>query len=159
MDISNLHPQRVWKNFYALTRIPRPSKKEAKVVAFMEQFGKCLGLETIVDNVGNVIIRKPATPGMEHCKGFILQGHLDMVPQNNNDVAHDWEKDPIEPRIVKKDGEDWVYATGTTLGADNGMGVATAMAVLEAKDIKHGPIEALFTIDEETGMTGAFNLK
>lgn len=159
MDISNLNPQRVWKNFYALTRIPRPSKKEAKVVAFMEQFGKGLGLETIVDNVGNVIIRKPATPGMEHCKGIILQGHLDMVPQNNNDVAHDWEKDPVEPRIVKKDGEDWVYATGTTLGADNGMGVATAMAVLEAKDLKHGPVEALFTIDEETGMTGAFNLK
>ena len=158
MDISHLNPERVWKNFYALTRIPRPSKHEEQVSAFLEKFGKDLGLETIKDPMGNIIIRKPATPGMEDRKGIILQGHMDMVPQKNNDVVHDFKKDPITPRIVEKDGEQWVYATGTTLGADNGMGVATAMAILEAKDIQHGPIEALFTVDEETGMTGAFKL-
>lgn len=121
----------------------------------MKNFGEKLGLKTIVDEVGNVIIKKPATPGMENRKGIILQGHLDMVPQKNSDKAHDFEKDPIEAYI---DGE-WVKANGTTLGSDNGMGVAAAMAVLEAKDLKHGPVEALFTIDEETGMTGAENLK
>ena len=155
MTIDNLDPKCVWKNFYALTQIPRPSKKEGKAVDFMENFGKRLGLETIRDEVGNIIIRKPATKGMEHSKGVILQGHLDMVPQNNNDVAHDWEKDPVETYI---DG-DWVKARGTTLGADNGIGCAVIMAVLEAKDIEHGPVEALFTIDEETGMTGAKALK
>ncbi|MBP9986464.1 MAG: aminoacyl-histidine dipeptidase [Bacteroidales bacterium] len=159
MTIANLNPERVWKNFYALTQIPRPSKKEGKVVEFMEKFGKSLGLETIKDEVGNIIIRKPATPGMENRKGIILQGHLDMVPQNNIDTPHDWEKDPIDAYEYDLDGEKWVKARGTTLGADNGMGVATAMAVLEAKDLVHGPIEALFTIDEETGMTGAFALK
>ena len=158
MDISHLNPERVWKNFYALTRIPRPSKNEEKVSAFLEKFGKDLGLETIKDPIGNIIIRKPATKGMEDRKGIVLQGHMDMVPQKNNDVVHDFKKDPITPRIVEKDGELWVYATGTTLGADNGMGVATAMAILEAKDLEHGPIEALFTVDEETGMTGAFKL-
>ena len=121
----------------------------------MENFGKSLGLETIRDEVGNIIIRKPATPGMENRKGVILQGHLDMVPQNNNDVQHDWENDPVETYI---DGE-WVKAKGTTLGADNGLGCAVAMAVLESKDLVHGPVEALFTIDEETGMTGAQALK
>ena len=121
----------------------------------MENFGRSLGLETIRDEVGNIIIRKPATPGMENRKGVILQGHLDMVPQNNNDVQHDWEKDPVETYI---DGE-WVKARGTTLGADNGLGCAVAMAVLESKDLVHGPVEALFTIDEETGMTGAQALK
>ena len=155
MTIAELNPQRVWKHFYALTQIPRPSKHEEKVIAFMKRFGEDLGLETIVDQIGNVIIRKPATPGMEGRCGIILQAHLDMVPQKNSDKVHDFEKDPIEPRIV---GE-WVYATGTTLGADNGLGVAAAMAVLEAKDLVHGPIEALFTIDEETGMTGARELK
>lgn len=155
MNIDNLDPKCVWKNFYALTQIPRPSKKEWRAVDFMENFGKQLGLETIRDEVGNIIIRKPATPGMEHLKGVILQGHLDMVPQNNNDVTHDWEKDPVETYI---DG-DWVKAKGTTLGADNGIGCAVAMAILESKDIPHGPVEALFTIDEETGMTGAQALK
>jgi dipeptidase D len=121
----------------------------------MVNFGKGLGLETFVDEVGNVIIRKPATAGMENRKGVILQGHLDMVPQKNSDKAHDFEKDPIEPMI---DGE-WVKANGTTLGADNGMGVAAAMAILESNEHPHGPIEALFTTDEETGMTGAFGLK
>lgn len=154
-DIKNLNPQRVWKHFYSLTQIPRPSKKEAKVIAFMKSFGEGLGLETIVDQVGNVIIRKPATPGMENRKGIVFQGHLDMVPQKNSDKVHDWEKDPIDAFV---DG-DWVTANGTTLGADNGMGCAAAMAVLEAKDLVHGPIEALFTIDEETGMTGAEELK
>ena len=160
MDISHLNPTCVWKNFYSLTRIPRPSKKESKAVAFMERFGRELGLETYKDALGNIIIRKPATPGMENRKGIILQGHLDMVPQKNNDKVHNFEKDPIEPRIVTaEDGQDWVWATGTTLGADNGIGVATAMAVLESKELVHGPIEALFTIDEETGMTGARGLK
>ncbi len=158
MTIENLNPTRVWKNFYSLTQIPRPSKHEAKVSAFMEKFGKDLGLETYKDKVGNVMIRKPATPGMENRKGIVLQAHLDMVPQKNNDVVHDFEKDPIKPRIVKEADGDWVYATGTTLGADDGLGVAAAMAILESKDLKHGPIEALFTIDEETGMTGAFAL-
>ncbi|HNW75487.1 MAG TPA: aminoacyl-histidine dipeptidase [Bacteroidales bacterium] len=154
-DILNLQPASLWKNFYSLTQIPRPSKKEEKVRDFIADFGKKLGLETIVDEVGNVIIRKPATPGMENRKGAILQGHIDMVPQKNSDVVHDFEKDPIDAWV---DG-DWVKARGTTLGADNGIGAAAAMAILESKDIPHGPVEALFTIDEETGMTGAFGLK
>jgi dipeptidase D len=154
-SIEQLAPQAVWKHFYSLTQIPRPSKKEAAVVAFMEAFAREHNLEFILDKVGNVIIRKPATPGMENRKGIILQGHLDMVPQKNNDTNHDFEKDPIEAYV---DGE-WVTANGTTLGADNGIGVAAAMAILEAKDIEHGPVEALMTIDEETGMTGAFGLE
>jgi dipeptidase D len=154
-DILNLHPDRLWYHFYSLTQIPRPSKKEEKIREFIISFGKNLGLETIVDEVGNVIIRKPAIPGMENRKGVVLQGHLDMVPQKNSDKVHDFENDPIDAYV---DGE-WVKARGTTLGADNGMGVAAAMAVLESKDISHGPVEALFTTDEETGMTGAFGLK
>lgn len=154
-QITGLKPEAVWRHFYSLTQIPRPSKKEGKIIEFMRNFGESLGLETIVDSVGNVIIRKPATPGMENRKGVVLQSHLDMVPQKNSDKTHDFEKDPIETVI---DG-DWVRANGTTLGADNGMGVAAIMAVLESKDLQHGPVEALFTIDEETGMTGAFQLK
>lgn len=154
-QIVNLEPKAVWKNFYSLTQIPRPSKKEARIIEFAKNFGLSLGLETIEDAVGNVIIRKPATPGMENHKGVILQAHLDMVPQKNSDKVHDFEKDPIETII---DG-DWVRANGTTLGADNGMGAAAIMAVLESKDLVHGPVEALFTIDEETGMTGAQNLQ
>jgi len=154
-QILSLKPEAVWKNFHSLTQIPRPSKKEARIIEFMKNFGESLGLETIVDSVGNVIIRKPATPGMENRKGVVLQSHLDMVPQKNSDKTHDFEKDPIETVI---DG-DWVKANGTTLGADNGMGVAAIMTVLESKDMQHGPVEALFTIDEETGMTGAFHLK
>lgn len=153
--IANLEPKNLWKHFYSLTQIPRPSKHEMAAVDFVVKFGKSLNLETIVDEVGNVIIRKPASPGMENKKGIILQGHLDMVPQKNSDKQHDFEKDPIETLV---DGE-WVTANGTTLGADNGIGVAATMAVLEDKTLVHGPIEALFTIDEETGMTGAFNLK
>lgn len=159
MTLSKLNPQNVWKHFYSLTQIPRPSKREGKAVEYLEQFGKSLRLETIKDEVGNIIIRKEATPGMEDRKGIILQAHIDMVPQKNNDKVHNWDKDPIVPRIVDHNGEAWVYATGTTLGADNGLGCAVAMAVLESKDIAHGPIEALFTIDEETGMTGARALK
>jgi len=154
-DIQNLEPKEVWTYFHELTQIPRPSKHEDKVREYMVNFGKSLGLETIVDKVGNVIIRKPATPGMENRKGIVLQGHIDMVPQKNSDKEFDFTKDPIEAYI---DGE-WVTANGTTLGADNGMGVAAAMAVLASKTIKHGPIEALMTIDEETGMTGAFGLE
>ncbi len=153
--IKNLNPERVWKHFYNLTQIPRPSKNEAKIIEFMKKFGEDLGLETIVDEVGNVMIRKPAVQGMENRMGVIFQGHLDMVPQKNSDKVHDFEKDPIN---VFVDGE-WVTADGTTLGADNGIGVAVAMAVLEANNIEHGLVEALFTIDEETGMTGANNLK
>ena len=154
-DILKLKPEAVWKSFYELTQIPRPSKKEEKVRAFLKKFGEDLGLETIVDEIGNVIIKKPATEGMEDRKGIILQGHMDMVPQKNSDTDHDFEKDPIDAYI---DG-DWVTARGTTLGADNGMGVAAAMAVLEDKELAHGPVEALITMDEETGMTGAENLK
>jgi dipeptidase D len=154
-EILNLEPKEVWKHFYDLTQVPRPSKHEDKIQEFMMNFGKSLGLETIKDEVGNVIIRKPATPGMEDRKGIILQGHLDMVPQKNSDTDHDFEKDPIDAYI---DG-DWVTARGTTLGADNGMGVAASMAVLASDNIPHGPIEGLFTSDEETGMTGAFGLK
>lgn len=154
-EIIKLQPNEVWANFYELTRIPRPSHHEEQIRAFMVGFGKSLGLETIQDEAGNVIIRKPATPGMEKRKGVILQGHLDMVPQKNSDKVHDFATDPIETII---DGE-WVKANGTTLGADNGIGVASAMAVLASKDIAHGPIEALFTATEETGMDGANGLK
>lgn len=154
-DILKLKPEAVWRSFYELTQIPRPSKKEEQVRAYLKKFGEDLGLETIVDEIGNVIIKKPATEGMEDRKGIILQGHMDMVPQKNSDTDHDFEKDPIDAYI---DG-DWVTARGTTLGADNGMGVAATMAVLEAKDLVHGPVEALITMDEETGMTGAENLK
>jgi len=154
-DISKLNPTEVWKHFYSLTQTPRPSKHEDAIQDFMMKFGQDLGLETIKDEVGNIIIKKPATPGMEDRKGVIMQGHLDMVPQKNSDKTHDFVTDPIEAYI---DG-DWVTANGTTLGADNGMGVAAAMAVLESKDLVHGPVEALFTADEETGMTGAFGLQ
>jgi len=154
-EIINLEPKSVWENFYQLTQVPRPSKHEEKIQEFMVKYGKSLGLETEKDAVGNIVIRKPATTGMENRKGIVMQGHLDMVPQKNNDTKHDFEKDPIDAWI---DGE-WVKARGTTLGADNGMGVAAAMTVLASKTLVHGPVEALFTCDEETGMTGAFGLQ
>jgi len=154
-EIRNLNPKAVWDIFQNLCDIPRPSKSEKKVIEYVKQFGENLGLETIVDEIGNVIIKKPASKGMEDRMTVVLQGHLDMVPQKNNDVQHDFEKDPIQAVV---DGE-WVRAKSTTLGADNGIGVAAAMAVLQDKSLVHGPIEALFTIDEETGMTGAENLK
>lgn len=154
-NLESLNPSVVWKNFKNLTLIPRPSKKEGKVVEFIKKFGENLGLETKEDAVGNIIIRKPATPGFENRKGVIFQSHVDMVPQKNNDKIHNFESDPIEAYI---DG-DWVKANGTTLGADNGIGVAVMMSILESKNLKHGPVECLFTVDEETGMTGAFALQ
>ncbi|MFH1017121.1 MAG: beta-Ala-His dipeptidase, partial [Pseudomonadota bacterium] len=153
--LGSLKPTQIWKHFEKICSIPRPSKKEQKIAAYVRDFGKSCGLESTTDNAGNVIIKKPATKGMETRRTVVLQTHLDMVPQKNQDVKHDFEKDPIKPRV---DG-NLVRATGTTLGADNGIGVATAMAVLEAKDLVHGPVEALFTIDEEAGMGGALQLK
>lgn len=153
-EIRQLEPQAVWNKFADLNAVPRPSKKEEKVIQFMMDFGKSLELETIKDDAGNVIIKKPATAGMDNKKTVVLQSHLDMVTQKNNDVEHDFEKEGIKMYV---DG-DWVRAKGTTLGADNGLGVAAIMAILESDDIQHPPLEALFTIDEETGMTGAKNL-
>ena len=154
-QIFELEPKQLWANFYQLTQIPRPSNHEEQIQEFIYRFGKNLGLETIKDEAGNIIIRKPATPGMENRQGVILQGHLDMVPQKNSDKEHDFINDPIEAFV---DG-DWVTANGTTLGADNGIGVAAAMAVLAADDLEHGPIEVLFTATEETGMDGAEGLQ
>lgn len=150
-SILNLKPTHVWKHFYALTQIPRPSGQMEEITAFIENFGKKLDLETFRDEAGNICIRKPATKGYENRKTIILQSHLDMVPQANSDANFDFSKDPIQAYV---DGE-WVKAKGTTLGADNGIGVATTMAILEATDIEHGPLEGLFTTDEETGMYGA----
>lgn len=154
-EIKNLEPKALWNYFDMICSIPHPSKKEEKIVEAVIEFAKTNNLEYVKDEVGNIIIRKPATKGYENRKGIILQAHLDMVPQKNSDTVHDFEKDPILPYI---DGE-WVRAKGTTLGADNGIGVAAALAVLADKDMVHGPVEALLTIDEETGMTGAFGLK
>ncbi|TAF10441.1 MAG: aminoacyl-histidine dipeptidase [Flavobacteriia bacterium] len=154
-EIRNLEPKPLWNKFADLNAVPRPSKKEERVIEFMKNFGTSLGLETFEDEIRNVIIRKPATPGMENRKPIVLQGHLDMVHQKNNDTNFDFDTQGIDMYV---DG-DWVRAKGTTLGADNGLGVAMIMAILESTDIKHPAIEALFTIDEETGMTGALNLK
>ncbi|MEG1546091.1 MAG: aminoacyl-histidine dipeptidase [Bacteroides sp.] len=153
--IQSLTPQNVWKHFYSLTQVPRPSGFLKPVQEFLLNFGHSLGLDSFQDEAGNIIIKKPATPGMENRKGVVLQAHMDMVPQKNKDTEHDFEKDPIETFV---DG-DWLKAKGTTLGADDGLGVAAIMAVLEDKNLKHGPIEALITADEETGMFGAFALK
>lgn len=155
IEIKNLEPKSVWSIFDQMLQIPRPSNQEDKIQDWAVNFGESLGLETIKDEIGNVIIRKPATPGMENLKGVIFQGHLDMVPQKNNDKKHDFATDPIEAFV---DG-DWVTANGTTLGADNGIGVSSALAVLASKTIKHGPLEVLLTATEETGMDGAMGLK
>lgn len=154
-EIRNLEPLALWNHFADLNAVPRASKKEERVIAFMKKFGEDLGLETIVDEVGNVIIKKPATPGMENRKAIVMQSHLDMVHQKNNDTIFDFDTQGIAMFV----DEDWVKAKGTTLGADNGIGVATIMAVLASKEIQHPALEALFTIDEETGMTGAMGLK
>jgi dipeptidase D len=154
-EIRNLEPKALWNKFADLNAVPRPSKKEDRVIEFMKNFGNSLGLETFEDEIRNVIIRKPATAGMENRKAIVLQGHLDMVHQKNSDTVFDFDTQGIDMYV---DG-DWVRARGTTLGADNGLGVAMIMAILESKEIKHPAIEALFTIDEETGMTGALNLK
>ena len=154
MSIQDLEPKVVWKNFYALTQIPRPSHHEEKVVEHLYNWGVAHGFETIRDNKGkisNVIVRVPATPGMENRKGVILQGHMDMVPQKTSDSTHDFLKDPINAYI---DGE-WVTADRTTLGADNGIGLSLAMAAAEDPSVKHGPLELLATYTEETGMDGA----
>jgi dipeptidase D len=154
-EITKLEPRVMWEHFSNLNAVPRASKQEQRVTAFMKDFGESLGLETHVDEIGNVIIRKPASPGMEDRVTIVIQGHLDMVHQKNADTDFDFEKQGIDMYV---DG-DWVKARGTTLGADNGIGVASAMAILASDDIAHPAVEALFTVDEETGMTGAMGLK
>ena len=153
-EIKNLKPECIWRNFDALTKVPRPSGHLEKVQQFLLDFAAKAGVEAFKDAGNNIVMRKPATPGMENRKGVILQAHMDMVPQKTPESTHNFETDPIETWI---DGE-WVKAKGTTLGADNGLGVAAIMAVMEAKDLKHGPVEALITADEETGMYGANDL-
>ena len=155
MKNEDLKPQGVFHYFAEICKVPRPSKKEEKIIAYLQAFGKKHNLETLTDEVGNVLIKTPATPGMENRKTIVLQSHVDMVCEKNNDVQHDFLNDPIETEI---DGE-WLKAKGTTLGADNGIGVATELAILADDTIAHGPLECLFTIDEETGLTGAFALK
>ena len=155
MTIKDLQPSLVWNNFYGLTRCPRPSKHEEAVREYILKWAKERNMDAVADETGNIIIRVPATPGYENRRGVIIQGHMDMVPQKTSDTVHDFLKDPIETWI---DGE-WVKAKGTTLGADNGIGVAMGMAVAEDKNLPHGPIEVLITYDEDTGMSGAEALK
>lgn len=152
--VGDMAPHPVWQNFYALTQVPRPSHHEEQVRAFLVDFGRGLGLETIVDAAGNVLIRKPAAPGLDDRPGVVLQAHMDMVPQKTPDSTHDFLVDPIQANV---DG-GWVTADGTTLGADDGIGIAMAMAVLQAQTPPLGPIEALFTVNEEDGMDGALGL-
>ena len=151
MTIKDLEPKIVWDNFYGLTRVPRPSKHEEKVQQYLLDWGKARGVEVFRDDTGNIIFRKPATPGYENRRGVIFQGHMDMVPQKTADTVHDFLTDPIETEVI---GE-WLGAKGTTLGADNGIGVCLGLSVLEDNTLKHGPVEVLVTYDEETGMTGA----
>ncbi len=153
--VRDLEPKTLWNHFADLNAVPRPSKKEERVIAFAKEFGESLGLETLVDDVGNVIIRKQASPGMEDRMPIVMQSHLDMVHQKNADTDFDFDTQGIDMYV---DG-DWVRARGTTLGADNGLGVASIMTILSSDDIAHPAVEALFTIDEETGMTGALGLK
>ena len=155
--MKNLQPSGVWQNFAKITQIPRPSGKKEQISQFLVEYGKSLGLETMTDAIGNVLIRKPASAGYESHPGVILQAHMDMVPQKNSDKVFDFEKDPIEAYV--EDNHEWVTANGTTLGADNGIGVATALAILADKSVVHPPLEAFFTVDEETGMYGAFALE
>lgn len=152
--LSNLKPELVWKHFEEITKHPRPSKNEKKVVEYVLSVVKNLGLKYKQDSFGNILVKKPATKGKENLKTVCLQGHLDMVCEKNRDVQHDFDKDPIQIYVDC----DWVKAKGTTLGADNGIGVAAALAIMESNDIEHGPLEFLFTLDEETGLTGATNL-
>jgi dipeptidase D len=150
-----LAPTAVWGHFATLCRFPRPSKQEGALRDHLKQWAEARGLPTQVDEAGNLLVRKPATPGREDAPGLVLQGHLDMVCQKNSDVDHDFTRDPIRP--VLADG--WVRAEGTTLGSDNGIGVAMTLALLESEDLPHGPLEALFTVDEEAGMGGAHGLQ
>jgi dipeptidase D len=154
-ELLNLKPERLWFYFSEILKIPRPSKKEGKIVKYLFDFGKTRNLETIQDETGNVLIRKRASIGKEHLKTVVLQSHVDMVCEKNSDKVHDFDKDPIEAWI----GDSWVKARGTTLGADDGIGIAAQLAILESTNIQHGPLECLFTIDEETGLTGAFGLR
>ena len=154
-EISNLSPAPIWQFFDKICSIPHPSKHEEALAQYIISWAKEQGLDVRRDPTGNVFIKKPATPGIENKKGVVLQAHIDMVPQKNEDTVHDFTKDPIQPYI---DGE-WVTAKGTTLGADNGMGMASCLAVLASNEIKHGPLEVLLTVDEEAGMTGAFGLE
>lgn len=154
-EIASLEPQILWQHFSTICEIPRPSGHLEKITRYIMEYGKSLGLETLKDDAGNVLIRKPATSGMESRRPVILQAHLDMVPQKNALVEHDFETDPIDAYV---DGE-WVMARDTTLGADNGIGMSSILAILGSQTLKHGPIEALFTYDEETGMYGAVGLK
>ena len=155
MEKIELKPASVFHYFAEICKVPRPSKKEEKIIAYLQNFANEQGLESKTDEAGNILIKKPATPGKENLKTVILQSHIDMVCEKNSDSTHDFLNDPIETYI---DGE-WLKAKGTTLGADNGIGMAAQLAVLAANDIEHGPIECLFTVDEETGLTGAFALK
>ncbi|MDE5851527.1 MAG: beta-Ala-His dipeptidase, partial [Alistipes sp.] len=152
--IANLNPRIVWEQFDAITQVPRPSKKEGRIIEYLVEFAKSHGIEYQKDAIGNVVMRKPATAGFEERPAVVLQAHMDMVCEKNSDVEFDFEHDAIRTRI---DG-DWVKAEGTTLGADCGIGMAAALAVLIDPDVQHGPVEALFTVDEETGLTGAFEL-
>ena len=154
-EISNLNPKAVWQFFDEICSIPHPSHKEARLSKHLQEFGKKLGLETLVDEYGNVLIRKPASAGYEKCESLLFQSHIDMVCEKNSDVDFDFDNDGIQPYI---DGE-WVKAKGTTLGADDGIGVAYQMAILADNSFKHGPIECLFTVDEEVGLLGAHVLK
>ena len=154
-ELLNLKPERLWYYFTEILKIPRPSKREEKIAEYLIKFGQKHNLETIQDETGNILIRKPASKGKENVKSIVLQSHIDMVCEKNSDIVHDFDRDPIQAWI---DGE-WVKAKGTTLGADDGIGIAAQLAILESNDIEHGPIECFFTIDEETGLTGAFGLK
>ncbi len=155
MEVKNLSSNPIWGYFDSITKVPRPSKKEEKIVQYLLEFAKSQNLEALTDEANNVLIKKEATPGKEHLQTLILQSHVDMVCEKNNDTVHDFENEPIKTYI---DG-DWVKARGTTLGADDGIGVAAALAILASRDMEHGALECLFTTDEETGLTGAFALK
>lgn len=157
--LSHLKPASLWQLFEKICSIPHPSKHEQKISLWIQSWAKELGLAVKEDAIGNLFIKKPATPGMEDRQGIILQAHMDMVPQKNNDTEHNFQTDPIRPYIITEDDGDWVTAEGTTLGADNGVGLASALAVLASDDIAHGPLEVLVTIDEEAGMSGAFGLE
>ncbi|TVR39556.1 MAG: aminoacyl-histidine dipeptidase [Bacteroidia bacterium] len=153
--LGDLEPTRLWEIFEDICQVPRPSKKEERILAFLMDFAREKGLSYAQDKTGNLVIRKPASKGMENRASIVLQSHVDMVCEKNEGVEHDFNKDPIQPKIV----DGWVKGSGTTLGADDGIGMAAQLAVLEATDIEHGPLECLFTVDEETGLTGAFNLE
>lgn len=150
----NLHPKILWNYFHKITQIPRPSSKEGKITDFLIEFAKSKELEYSVDKAGNLLIRKEGTSGKEHHSTVILQAHMDMVCEKNADIQHDFENDPIQTYIE----DDWVKAKGTTLGADNGIGMAMMLSVLDSSDVSHPPLECLFTVEEETGLVGAYGL-